>query len=305
MIGLAVGSILLVTLGTLYGLGLEPFARNSSPPAPSGTSGGFSLGQAVTLEYSGGSECTPSLGQLYPAELALNATTHCEMGDAVQGAIRNEVPQWLLVPAFAGLSAFNDLAAGATSQGFPSFSGAPVLTDCAAGPSPLRCPQTPTVLYSPNFVDLETIANLTGGLNGLPMGLLPTPAHDVLVNTTGDRTDPVPWGTIIVLVFDPNIFPQRTNGACAATVASNLTIPTGHCLTTVTALDQALVTSSSSVTAINGGSANNSVWKAFGSPVDQVYVVNDFTPHDVDTELNSNLYQSFGVSTTLPTFPGS
>jgi len=292
-------------IGALYGLGIGPFAPSATPPAASGSSGAFTEGQAVTLDYSGAMLCVPSLAKLYPDVASLNATTPCEIGAADQGAVPDQIPQWLLVPAFAGLGAFGDGAAGATSDGFPTVNGTTVLTDCAAGTSALRCPQTPVDIYSPAFAALEQFANLTGGVNGLPQGILPMPAHDILINTTAHLNPAIPWGTIVVLVFDPNIFPDRSNGACAATAASNLTIPTGNCLTSLPALDRALVTSSTAVSGVNGGRADNPVWKSLGGPTQQVYVANDLTVGAVDSDLNSNLYAVYGVSPAAPAFGNS
>ncbi len=300
----AVIAVALIVVGALYGLGIGPFSSSSGPSGPTGSSGGFTQGQAVTLTYSGAYFCTPSLAQLFPDAAALNATTPCEIGDADQNAVSNQIPQWLLVPAFAGLSAFGDTSAGATSQGYPSLNGSTVLTDCAAGASALRCPQTPATIYSPTFAAMEQFANLSGGVNGLAQGLLPMPAHDILINTTAHLGSPIPWGTIVVLVFDPNIFPDRSNGACAAIEPSNLSIPTGNCLTSLTALDHALVTSSSAVVGANGGSANNPVWKSLGGPLPQVYAIDDLNVNALNNNLNSDLYEAYGVSPSSPTFAG-
>jgi hypothetical protein len=301
----AVGSlaVVLIVIGALYGLGAGPFERPATTRPPTGTSGAFTQGQAVTLEYADYSVCAPTLAQLYPDASALNATTPCEFGDADLRTDPSATPQWLLVPAFAGLSAFGDMDAGATSQGFPTVAGSTLLTDCPAGGGSLSCPQVPPAVYSPTFTALERFANISDGVNGLPEGLLPTPAHDILINTSATVSSPTAWGTIVVLVFDPNIFPDRSNGACATTVPSNLTIPTGNCLTSLAALDRALLTASASVEAANGAPANNPVWKSLGGPIDQVYAANDPTVTDGDHDLNSDLYETYGVSSALPSFP--
>jgi hypothetical protein len=305
VVGLAAVAVVLLLLGSLLALGLGPFARSSTSPPQTGTAGAFTQGEAVTLHYSGGLLCDPSLAQLFPSVAALNATTPCEVGGAYQSAIRNQIPQWWLVPAFDGLSTFGDANAGATVQGFPTASGSTLLTDCPAGGSPQACPQTPSDLYSPEFGTLETFANLSEGVAGLPAGLLPTPAHDVLINTSASFPASVVWGTIVVLVFDPNIFPVRGTGACAVSVPSNLTLPTGNCLTSLAALDRALDTASTAVNGTNGGSPGNPVWKALGGPAEQVVVRDDLTVPQLNSALNSNLYQNFGVSPTLPTFAGT
>lgn len=285
-----------VVAAGVYFLGPTLFGHKAASPEEAG---GFAEGQVVHFTYTGRWECTPSLSVLSPSSPPAAASyTQCGVvGSSVASAEPTQLPEWVLVPAFAGLSIFGVPALGGTPAGFPQFQGRAVATDCGAGGSPTGCADHPTYLYSPLFASVETFLNLSSGYNGLPLGVLPAPAHDHLVNTTTTWPN-IPWGTIVVLVFDPNIWPDRATGQCSATVASNLTNPTANCLTSVTALDAALSTSSHAVVSA-GGSSDNKIWKALGGASSQVLVPGDLTIPQVNN-LDSNLYIWFPVAPGPP-----
>ena len=285
--------------------------RPTSSSSTTYTSGGFAQGQAVTFYYpsvtaqpgNGSWVCAPPLLSFFPSQRSAANVTPCEAGAADQSAISGQLPQWVLVPAYAGLSIFGVPALGASTQGYAQFNGSAILADCGAGGSPSACRDHPTYLYSPLFTAVEEFLNLTQGYGGLPPGVLPTPTHDHLLNTSTTYPD-IPWGSIVVLVLDPNILPSRTTGLCTQVVPSNLSSPTGNCLNSISALDRALATLSSSVVNANGGARNNPIWEALGGPTVQVIVPGDLTIPQINT-LNMNFYDWFGVSPGAPsTFGG-
>lgn len=296
--GLIVAAVVVVAIVVVAGLYFaDPslFMKSSAPAE----AGGFAQGQVVHFDYTGQWECKPGLTTVFPtAPSAAAAVTQCGVsGSSIASAEPTQLPEWVLVPAFAGLSIFGVTALGATSAGFPQFNGTTIATDCGGGGSPTGCPDHPTDLYSPLFASVEMFLNLSSGYGGLPLGVLPTPAHDHLVNTSTTWPN-IPWGTIVVLVLDPNIWPDRATAQCTATVASNLSSPTGNCLTSLGALDRALTTSSkSSVTA--GLASNNQIWKALGGPSAQVIVPGDLTIPQINN-LDSNLYIWFPVAPGAP-----
>jgi hypothetical protein len=298
--GLIVGAVVVVILVAVAGLYVaDPalFGKKASPtPAEAG---GFAMGQVVHFNYTGQWECKPGLATVFPsAPTAAANFTQCGVsGTSLTSAEPTQLPEWVLVPAFAGLSIFGVTALGGTAAGFPQFQASAIATDCGAGGSPTGCGDHPKYLYSPLFAAVETYLNLTSGYGGLPLGVLPTPAHDHLVNTTTTWPN-IPWGTIVVLVLDPNIWPDRASASCTATVTSNLTNPTANCLTSISALGQALTTSSSAV-ATAGLSSNNKIWKALGGPSVQVIVPGDLTISDINN-LDSNLYIWFPVAPGPP-----
>jgi hypothetical protein len=292
--------VIIVAVAGLYVAKVGPFATQKAAAGPT-VEGGFAQGQVVTFQFTGNYECTPSLASFFPSESSVSSTTNCEVGMANQNAVQ-QVPEWVLVPAFAGLSAFGLSSLGANSRGFPVYSSAAVLTDCGAGGSPTGCPDHPTYLYSPSFTAVEQFTNASSGYGGLPEGVLPTPAHDGLLNISGAYPN-VEWGMIVVLVFDPNIFPDRATGGCTAVTPSNLASATGNCLTSIAALDRALTTTSSSVTTVNGGSPGNPVWKALAGNGLQILIPGDVSVTQVNN-LNANLYVPFSVGTGAPSsFP--
>ncbi|MCI4319408.1 MAG: hypothetical protein L3J87_02100 [Thermoplasmata archaeon] len=294
-------AIVVVVLVVLAALGVYYYTRPKSSSAPPLQEGGFTAGGVVTFTYNGTNTwvCTPGLLTFFSQATAAAAVTPCEAGAASQNAVPDQLPEWVLVPAFAGLSIFGVTALGASTDGFPTFNSGTVLTQCGAGGTTSACVDHPKLIYSPLFTAVEQHINLTAGYGGYPEGVLPTPSHDHLLNTT-DNVPNVPWGTIVVLVFDPNIFPDRATGACTATVASNLSAPTAHCLTSFAALAAALSTYSTSVTSAN---AKNPIWQTTQSGGLQVYVPGDVTIAQLNN-LDSNLYIPFAVTPGAPSsFP--
>ena len=152
---------------------------------------------------------------------------------------------------------------------------------------------------------MEDHFNLTNGYGGLPLGVLPTPAHDHLLDTPTKYPN-VEWGTIVVLVLDPNILPNRATGMCTATDPSNLSSPTGNCLTTLNALKAAMTTCSSAAANFNAA-GKNPTWQTLvsvgGSPCAQVFVPGATSIAQI-SNLNSNLYIPFLVQPGTPSsFP--
>ncbi len=294
----AVVIVVLLVIAGVYWFYLRPAPATSS--APNLLEGGFTGGQVVTFVYNGTNTyfCTPGLLTFYANATQAAGKTPCEVGAANQTSVV-QVPEWVLIPAFAGLSVFGATSLGANDRGFPQVQGKALLTDCGAGGTPTACVDHPTYLYSPLFSKVERYVNITNGYNGLPEGVLPTPAHDPLLNTSTTFPN-VAWGTIAVLVFDPNIWPSRSSGSCSATVTSNLSSPTKNCLTSLSALDAALTTSDSAVANANKGEP---IWQALGDPSTEVVIPGDLTISEINN-LNSNLYIPFAVQPgPPPSFP--
>ncbi|MDE1811178.1 MAG: hypothetical protein KGH66_03990 [Candidatus Micrarchaeota archaeon] len=196
-----------------------------------------------------------------------NATDadYCEI--VVGGNTTGAFPLWLFVPAFAGTSILGVNSLGASVQGFPTFDGNVVATQCGPGGTPVSC-NHPEYVYSPIYTALEHKLGVYNGIFGLPEGIGPTPAH---THANGlDYLGPTGrWYIIPVFVFDPNIMPNATTGACAQIVQSNLTSPTGNCLTSFAAIWAAMNTTSSAVGAANAG---NPLWSVVGNATYQVAV---------------------------------
>ncbi|MDE1833599.1 MAG: hypothetical protein KGH58_04240 [Candidatus Micrarchaeota archaeon] len=270
---------------------LAPLSVAYSPSLllPNSTgSGGFYDSNTVAFAYTRPYYCTPSANALFQnasGTQASGATNGCELG--ISGNDLNADPQWIIVPAYAGLTVFG---IGASAQGFPVFRNSTVITQCGAGSTLSSCPDHPDYLYSPLFSAVESYMNLSGGFDGLPKGVLPMPSHDHVVLDDEDGSD-TNWYTVGVLVFDPNIMPNATNGKCTQVVASNLSDPTGNCLTSLSALAAAMGTSSSSVGAANSG---NPIWNALGKPKMQVFIPNDSSASEINNS-NSNLKIPFIV----------
>lgn len=300
----AIVVVILVIVGGLgYYYGVYRPAHPSSPGARVNSSlqmGGFDSGQVVTFLYNGTttSLCTPTATSLFPNDPNASAASHfttCEVGAANQNAV-SQVPEYILVPAFAGLSVFGVAALGANASGFPVVNHSALATDCGAGGTPTACPDHPTYLYSPLFTEVEEHLGLKSGYGGLSEGVLPTPAHDHLINTATTYAN-VYWGSTVVLVLDPNIFPDRSSAACSVVESSNLSNPTGNCLTSFAALERATTTCSSSAADFNDATSNP-IWQTLVSAgvagCSQVYV-----PGGVNA-LNANLYIPFSVSPGAP-----
>jgi hypothetical protein len=186
------------------------------------TSAGFFNAGLVSFKYTQGFDCTPALSNYASNQTEANlavAKTACEVGGGNSTALASSAPVFILVPAYAGLSIFGVPALGATSQGFPTFNNQAIFTQCGAGGTVSACFDHPSLVYSPVFTSVEQHISIKTGYGGLPEGVLPTPAHDHVVDYTGGSS--LPWDVIAVLVFDPNIMPNGETGQCQGVVASD------------------------------------------------------------------------------------
>lgn len=261
------------------------------------SSGGFYEGEVITFIYTGPHLCTPSAVTFFPdKKTQSDITMGCEVGAADMSKYPSgALPLFVLVPVFAGLSIFGVPELGSSPEGFPKFNGELIFTHCGAGLTKAGCKNHMELLYSPAFEVVEKYLNLTNGYGGLPFGVLPTPAHSHLVNESTDKS--VPWYLVIVLVFDPNIFPDALTGKCKVYVQSDLPNPTGNCLNSVDALKRAMTTSSSAVANAN---QNNPIWIALGKPNLQVVVPGISDPNKLLTSANSNMVLFFNAPKTYP-----
>lgn len=263
-------------------------------------SGGFYNGKVITFIYTAPHQCVPPLIRFFPGQDAANRVTGgCEVGAADPSAFPpGAQPLWILVPAFAGLSIFGVKDLGSSPEGFPVFTygnqSYVILTHCGAAFTPSSCAHHMPLLYSPAFDVVERYLNITTGFAGLPQGVLPTPAHSHIVDL--DTNASIPWYGVVVLVFDPNIFPDPLTGRCRAIVPSNLSNPTGNCLNDIEALKRAMTTASSSVQLAN---SNNPIWLALGKPGTQV-VIPGVTSPDMIKNANSNIVLFFSSPDLYP-----
>lgn len=308
----AVLAVIVVVVAALavYYVYYRPSPSSTSPRL---TAGGFAEGQVVTFTYNGTGtfSCTPSLSTLFPHDPnASGASTSisCAVGNASVTAVAGQVPQWYLVPAYTGLSAFGLTGYNATARGFPTLNGSAVYTDCGAGTTPSTCPDHPSYTFSPIFAEVEARAGHPTGLLGLGPGVLPYPAHDMVENFTSYPL--VPWGTIVVFVMDPNILPDRATGACTEVAPSNLSHPTGNCLTSYSAIASAAITCSSTAESVNSATGNPIWWvlthEDHVSACAQVFIPAPGTlaPSGPGVGLDSNLYEPYSVSAGAPSsFP--
>jgi hypothetical protein len=264
---------------------------NSSTP---GVSGGFLGSKVVAFSYPTPYECSPSTSVLFPSATAAGAKTPCEAG--ANGTLpANAIPVWGAVPAFAGLSIFGVTALGASPQGFAVYHNQTIITDCGAGGTVNACPQHPEYLYSPAFTAVEQHLNITTGYGGLPEGVLPTPDHDHIIDSSAGGAN-IPWDVITVLVFDPNIMPNPVTGTCSQVVPSSLANATGNCLTSLAALKAALVTNNSDIAAAN---VANPIYQTLGSPTTQVIIPGDSAVSEINND-NGNLNVYFAVGNSSP-----
>ncbi|MBI3859594.1 MAG: hypothetical protein HY296_05070 [Thaumarchaeota archaeon] len=266
------------------------------------TSAGFYDNQVVSFLYTQDFTCTPALSNFAQNQTEANlaaARTACEVGGGNRTAVANAAPVFILVPAFAGLSIFGVQDLGATSQGYPTFNNHLVFTQCGAGGTKSACSDHPTLIYSPYFTAVEQHLGIKTGYGGLPEGVLPTPAHDHVVNYAGGPS--IPWDVITVLVFDPNIMPDGATGECHQWVNSNLTSATGNCLTSFDALTAAMTTNSAANAAANS-TQSNPIYTTLGGPSAQILIpgvtiVSDTSP------TNTNLFLYFSVANSDPYNP--
>ena len=237
-------------------------------------SAAFYNGMVITFNYTMNFNCSPSLLTFFPNETQANQVAMgCEVGAAPSSFPPGTEPVYVIVPAFAGLSIFGVPSLGATPQGFPTFTyngtTYTILTQCGAAGTPAACPDHMTYIYSPAFTAVEEALGIKNGAFGLPEGVLPTPAHDHIVTFT--TTQSIPWDIVVVLVFNPNIFPNPLTGQCQQIVPSNITNDTSLCLNSYANLEKALNTYDSAVLLAN---QNNPIWKTLlnGKAIDAIEV---------------------------------
>jgi hypothetical protein len=265
------------------------------------TSGAFYNDKVITFNYTSKFFCTPPLTQFFSNETQANQlASGCEVGAANMSAFPSDsAPLYVLVPAFAGLSIFGVHSLGATSLGFPTFvyngTNTTIVTQCGAALTQTECPDHMSLIYSPAFTAVEQHLGIKNGVFGLPEGVLPTPAHEHLVTFTDNQS--IPWYLVIVLVFNPNIFPNPITGQCSTMVPSNLSNPTGNCLNNYAALESALTTHDSAVAAANAG---NPIWETLGNPTLQVVVPGISTTSQLSSASNSNMLLYFSDPPIYP-----
>jgi hypothetical protein len=106
----------------------------------------------------------------------------------------------------------------------------------------------------------------------------------------------------VVLVFDPNIFPNAVTGQCSQLVPSNQANSTANCLNTYSALQRALTTSDSASDNANCNYGANPIYEALGQPPTQVVVPGDMTVPSL-VNPNTNLVLFFSVYNYNPYAP--
>jgi len=270
-------------------------------PVTVNASGAFLNGQVITFIYTSQFMCTPNATVFFPnAVNQSKVAMGCEVGAGNISAFpKSAEPVYVLVPAFAGLSIFGVKQFGATPLGFPTFKydnqTYVILTQCGAALTPTACPDHMSLIYSPAFTAVEQYLGIKNGVFGLPEGVLPTPAHSHLVTFATNQS--IPWYIVVVLVFDPNIFPNAITGQCQAIVPSNLTNPTQNCLNSISALEAAMTTYDSAVQAAN---ANNPIWEALGKPGLEVVVPGISSPAELFNTTNSNMLLFFSDPAVYP-----
>ncbi|AAY79776.1 hypothetical protein [Sulfolobus acidocaldarius] len=270
-------------------------------PVTVNSSGAFYNGQVITFQYTAQFMCTPPATTFFPNETNQSkAAMGCEVGAGNISAFpKNAAPVFVLVPAFAGLSIFGPTQLNATPQGFPTFTYNNVTyvitTQCGAAGTMTACPDHMTYIYSPAFTAVEQALGIKNGVFNLPEGVLPTPAHDHLVTFTTNQS--IPWYIVVVLVFDPNIFPNPITGQCQAIVPSNTTNPTANCLNNIQALENAMMTYDSAVGMAN---AKNPIWTTLVNTDLQVVVPGITSPSQLMSATNSNMVLYFSDPAIYP-----
>ncbi|BBD73038.1 hypothetical protein HS1genome_1427 [Sulfodiicoccus acidiphilus] len=235
--------------------------RTITIPEAKAISGAFLNSQVITFNYTAQFMCTPNLIQFFPNQTQANQVAMgCEVGAVNSSAFpANAAPVYVVVPAFAGISIFGVQQLGANPLGFPVFhyngQNYTVVTQCGAAGTPTACPDHMTYIYSPAFTAVEQSLGIKNGVFGLPEGVLPTPAHEHVVTFSTNTS--IPWYVVVVLDFNPNIFPNPVTGQCQAIVPSNQSSPTGLCLNSYSNVQKALHTYDSAVMTANQA---NPIW---------------------------------------------
>ncbi|ARM76809.1 hypothetical protein [Acidianus manzaensis] len=270
-------------------------------PVTVNSSGAFYDGKVITFMYTAQFECTPNGSVFFPnAASNISVAQGCEVGAGnISDFPKGAAPMFVLVPAFAGLSIFGVQKLGATAQGFPTFTynntTYTILTQCGAADTPTACPDHMSLIYSPAFTAVEEHLGIYNGVFGLPEGVLPTPAHEHLVTFTTNTS--IPWYLVIVLVFNPNIYPNPITGQCTQIVPSNVSDPTGDCLNNINALEAAMTTYDSAVPLAN---AKNPIWTTLGEPGVDVVIPGISSPADLFNTTNSNMVLFFSDPPVFP-----
>jgi hypothetical protein len=229
-------------------------------------------GNVVNLVYFDNFTCIPAPAAVYMnSSESINAAsiTACEFGSAAGVNTTGGIPRWDLIPAFAGLSIYGYPAYGSTLLGYPSYNGNTVLTECTASGKSNLCIRRPAYIYSPIISTIERSSNISNGINGLPEGVLPNAARDILASPKKNSAVSRSYD-VRVWVLDPNIFPNPSTGKCVQVAPSSLANSTAHCLTSITALEAAISTNDTAVPTIN---ANNVFWKVANMPETQAVIL--------------------------------
>jgi hypothetical protein len=232
----------------------------------------FQNGNTIKLVYFENFTCAPAPSTVYlnnSESVNATAVTACEFGSSVGVNTTGSIPRWDLIPAFAGMSVYGYNAYGASPQGYPVYNGMVLRTECAAGQTTKACIHRPIYIYSPILSAGERLMNVSNGMNGLPEGVLPNAARDLLVSQNANGTIQRAY-EVRVWVFDPNIFPNLTTGKCIQVANSSLADPTADCLTSLASLRTALATVDTDISAIN---SNNILWKVAGGPDTQAVIL--------------------------------
>jgi hypothetical protein len=244
-----------------------------------GASTAIQNGSVVVLGNTASSNCTSTPALLYQNftdAVAASAVTDCEIGIGFS-SVAGLSPYYMLNPAFAGLSMYGTVMWNATDSGYPVFRNETIVTTCGASGTPTGCNSTKKYFYSYTSSAWETQMGITSGVMGLPEGVLPRPAHDILLPSSIGPT-PVVSYLVRVWVFDPNIFPNPVTGRCMQLVASNLSNPTGNCLNSTAALSRAIATTSTAVVAANKNNVlfiSKNILPSGGLPPVQAVIIYD------------------------------
>lgn len=263
-----------------------PYAASWFTPGIN-SSAAFLNGNIVSMGYTHSYLCTPSIASSYRnISGAIRNMTEC--GTVTPSNIIETLPIWAIVPSYAGFSIYGFKQWNSTRDGFATFQGNAIITDCGAGESASACGDTPIYRYTAKSYLYEQAYGVFSGINGIPQGLLPFPAHDYI--TLSDYGGvPTPLYVVFVMVFDPNIFPNATTGRCTQVAPSNLTNATANCLTSFAALRNAIATRNSYIPQINAG---NKLWMLESNTTLQAIIVLNKNITGTSNLLypNSNIY---------------
>lgn len=248
--------LLLLPLNTVSG-------QYAGTRTPSNQASAFLDSNIIAITFTGNFICSPPIQNTYPnASNAANYTCGIKSATSVLGTL----PVWALYPSFAGLSIYGFNETG-SKDGYAVYKGNVIVTDCGAGGSATECAYNPAYLYSASYPQIQNVL-IQYGINGLPYGFLPMPAHNlILLHAYANKS--ISWYLIAVRVFDPNIFPDARTGICKQTAPSNLSRPTANCLTSFDAIVNAFDTKNSYISQIN---KNNPIWIGSQNTLKQIAI---------------------------------